>query len=1065
MTGQPPTDLSIVLLGAFRVVVDGEPVAETAWRLRKARTLVKLLALAPEHRCHRELVLETLWPDRDPETASNNLRQVLFVARRALGPHPRGAAAIVSRHDQLGLEAKQLHTDVAAFETGAALAEREPSVEHHQAALALYGGALLPEDRFESWASAPRAALSERYVALLVGLAGLQVRGGDLGAAATTLQQVLATDGCHEYAHRELMRLFAASGRRQRALAQFHLLRETLRREYEDEPEPQTRQLYQDILTRRHASGGDGEPATPARRVSTGERAPGNLPLSLTSFVGRAHALSEVSGLCARHRIVTLTGPGGCGKTRLALEVGAALRREAPDGVWLVELAGLTDAAWVPNEVASVLGVQSRSTRSSSEAISAHIAERDLVLVLDNCEHVIEGCAAMAEGLLRRCPRLRVLATSREPLHIPGEVNWRVPSLSASEAALLFSERAAAVPSAFSANSATDLAVAEICRRVDGMPLAIELAAARTGVLAPGQIAERLRDSLAVLASGHRSPLTRQQTLTATLDWSHALLDDEERVLFRRLGTFAGECGLDAIERVCDGDLDVLGRLVDKSLVVVAEDQGRPRYRLLDTIRTYARARLADCDETAELEARHRRYYADFAETRAPAATAGPGQPQRGYEIDQLRMALRTALECEPHLALRIAAGLWPYWHDRGLHTEGVRWLELALAAAPEPCADRALALRGLSVLALRISDYPRVMAAGREAVAVRRVAGDERELAEDLHHYGTLAWVFSDRHEAQRRCEESLALVPQRDPAAAATVLHTLGVIAASHGDLATGRDRVQRAVTSLRGMGDGDERVLLGVALGYGPFPIGPPHRRFLEQTFVAARRTDPTVALALATCTLAVITRELGDHEAARELLEQSLELFHARGDRVGQAQATALLGNLAALTGDAELADDLLGAALRMREAIRDARSIGLSLIALAVARCTAGDTAAAEAYAARARDLFERCDDGPGRASTAVVRGYILAEGRRYAEARDLQTEALTYWRAFIPDTLWCATVLLELADLDVALGEEQRAVGRLTEAAEVCVHNGDEPLLTRCRTALGALGNGALTTG
>ena len=309
--------------------------------------------------------------------------------------------------------------------------------------------------------------------------------------------------------------------------------------------------------------------------------------------MGRERELREVVGLARRYRLVTLTGPGGSGKTRLAFEVATELARDSGDGVWLVELAGLSDGELVPHAVESVLGVESRSARSAEEALVAHVGERRMLVVLDNCEHLIRACARLTERLLTACPNLRVLATSREPLHVAGEVVWRVPSLPPREAARLFAERATAVSSRFALSDGNTAAVAEVCRRVDGIPLAIELAAARVGVLTPAQIAARLRESLTVLAAGRRTALTRQQTLTATLEWSHDLLDGDERTMFRRFGALAGSCDLDAVEAVSEGELDVLGRLVDKSLVVVEEQDGVARYSLLETVRHYARGRLS----------------------------------------------------------------------------------------------------------------------------------------------------------------------------------------------------------------------------------------------------------------------------------------------------------------------------------------------------------------------------------------------------------------------------------------------------------------------------------------
>lgn len=1063
MSGSPRSELYVELLGGFRVAVGGTSVDEAAWRLRKARGLFKLLVLAPGHRLHRERVIEALWPDRERRAASNNFRQALFVARRALDSCGEdGAARLSLAHDVLVLASDGLRVDVEEFELAAAEAECAPCLERHRSAIALYGGELLPEDRFEGWTKLRREALGERYLGLLVDLARLHEEAGDRMAASIALQQALVEEPLHERAHRELMRLYALTGRRQRALAQFHLLRESLRREFEDEPDEQTRGVYQDILTRRLGADDTPERAPATRRVDTPLWGVGNLPLQLTSFVGRARELSEIVGLARRHRLLTLTGTGGCGKTRLALEAAATLLREAPDGVWLVELAGLSDGGSVPHAVGAVLGVDSRSARPSQEAIAAHVGEREILVVFDSCEHVVGACARLVEGLLTACPRLRVLATSREPLHVGGEVNWRVPSLSPPEAERLFAERAAAVSSRFVASEENGDVVAEVCRRVDGIPLAIELAAARLGVLAPAQIAERLRDSIAVLAGSRRTALTRHQTLIATLDWSHQLLDGEERRLFRGLGVFAGSCDVDAVEAVCGGELlDVLGRLVDKSLVVVDEQDGVARYRLLETVRHYARERLARAGEQQQLQARHRAHYLELAEKSLDGLD---GHGRLTHEVDELRLAMRTAVRQEPDVGVRLAAVLWRFWHDSGDRTEGIRWLEEALAAAPEPSAPRAQALHGLSVLALRIGDHRRVLTMAGEAVALYRASGERRALAEELHHLGGLMWACSDYDGGERRCEESRAIAQQADaPGIIASVIHTLGVIAASQNDTAKGCGLITQSLDLLRTL-PAEERLLLPVAAGIGRIP-GPAGRArlFLEQTFVTARRARRAAAVAYVLCDLAVVKRNASELAASRALLEESLARFRQLGDELGAAQAIVQLGNLLSAEGDHELAREMHEESLTAREAARDARGIGLSLLAMAVAAVQASEPQRAYTAAQRALAVFDRTDDGPGRASTVMQLGYLAADAGRLREARELQNRALALWRAFAPDTVWSAAILLELADVDAALGEPERISGRLEQAAAVLAHIGDRAGVAYCRDRLEARRNVALT--
>src|SRR5829696_2051909 len=373
--------------------------------------------------------------------------------------------------------------------------------------------------------------------------------------------------------------------------------------------------------------------AEPAPRTS--ECTFHNLRLELSSFVGREKELAEVKRLLADTRLLTLTGSGGCGKTRLALAAATDLLEEFEEGVWLVELAPLADPSLVAQAVGSTLGVREQPGRWPTQTLSNYLGSKKVLLVLDNCEHLVEACAELAEALLRFCPELRVLATSREALGITGEVAWPVPSLSLPdlrrlpdieslpeyESARLFVERAVAVRPDFVLTEQNAAVVAQVCYRLDGIPLAIELAAARTKVLAVEEVADRLDDCFRVLSAGGRTARPRHKTLHSTMDWSHELLSDEERTLFRRLSVFSGGFSLEAAESVCAGEdverngvLELLSHLVDKSLVVAREEGGETRYRLLETVRQYGSERLSESDEAAEFRERHVGYYLALAE-------------------------------------------------------------------------------------------------------------------------------------------------------------------------------------------------------------------------------------------------------------------------------------------------------------------------------------------------------------------------------------------------------------------------------------------------------------------
>src|SRR5919198_314588 len=483
--------LGVQLLGGFAVWVAGEQVPDSSWRLRRAKSVIKLLALAPERRLHREQLVELLWPGEDP--AGNSLHQVLYTARRALGPV--AGERLTLRDDVVALAGDDVWVDVDAFERAAADARDRRTIEAYRAARERYPGDLLPEDRYEDWTTARRESLRETYLALFVEEAEVQAGDGDGAGAIATLQRAVVADPLHEAAHRALMGVFAAEGRRQQALAQYQLLRDALRRELEADPDPETRRLYREILAGQH------EEAEPERAA---EALPSGLPRQLTSFIGRERELSELERMLEHTRLLTLTGPGGAGKTRLSIELAARRGGDFEAGARVVELAPIADPALVVEETATALGVQVRSDREPVESIARQIADRSLLLVLDNCKHLVDACARLADRLLRECANLCVLATSRERLRIHGEVAWRGPPLSLperepdpaglhrSEAGRPFCQRAQEAAPGFALNTGNVGPVAEICRRLDGMPLALELAAARAAALSPAQIAERL---------------------------------------------------------------------------------------------------------------------------------------------------------------------------------------------------------------------------------------------------------------------------------------------------------------------------------------------------------------------------------------------------------------------------------------------------------------------------------------------------------------------------------------------------------------------------------------------
>ena len=424
-----PLPLRVRLLGGFEVAVGDCVIPDAAWRTQKARSLFKIVCLAPAHRLHREQVLVLLWPRLEPKAAANNLRTTLHDARRAFGSAPMvfGAASPLRLiGNTLALDpVTDLWIDVGAFELAAAEANRARTPVAFRAAIELYRGDLLPEDRYEDWAASRRDSLRESFISLLVELARLY-EGLQKPEAIDLLQRVVGLEPAHERANVDLMRLYAFTGQRSQALRQFERLRKALRDELDVEPEPQSEQLYGAILAGQFAMGVQSSDETSPPPPSAPAN---NLPSPVTSFVGREPEIGRLREALAGTRLLTIVGPGGAGKTRLALEVARDVIDAYPDGVWFVELAALTDGSHVPQTVASVLGVPEQLDRSVRDVLTDALRAKHSLVVLDNCEQVVEDCSRLANSLLGACPHLTILATAREPLRVAGEVAWRIPFL------------------------------------------------------------------------------------------------------------------------------------------------------------------------------------------------------------------------------------------------------------------------------------------------------------------------------------------------------------------------------------------------------------------------------------------------------------------------------------------------------------------------------------------------------------------------------------------------------------------------------------------------------------
>ncbi|MGY1796166.1 AfsR/SARP family transcriptional regulator [Geodermatophilus sp. SYSU D00525] len=669
MTGA--THLHFRVLGPLQVEDGSGPVAVGG---HKPRTLLAALLVARGEVVPADRLLAAVWGDAPPDGAVTAMRAYVSRLRGVLGD----AAPLRHRPPGYCLDLDGATLDAAEFEqrvrtarAAAAAGDSARALADLDAALALWRGDALAEFADDDFAAAEAARLTELRTGAAADRADALVELGRAAEAVPELEALVRRHPTWERPAVALMRARYATGHQADALAAFHELRARLDDELGVEPAAPARELYRRILVH--------DPALAARPP------PGNLPRRASGFVGRESEVARVLDALQAGPLVTLTGVGGTGKSRLAVEVAARDRARFDDGVWLCELAALPDGSPVGDAVAAALRIRQRSGLSVEETVLDYLRARSLLLVVDNCEHVLPHAAALVAEVVQRCPRVVVLATSREPLGVDGEQVWPVPPLPLADATALFVQRARAATPDFRLDPAAADAVAAICSRVDGLPLGIELAAARMRVMSPGEVAARLED--APLLGGGRGPVPRHQSLVAAIEWSYRLLPEDEQRLFRGMSVFAGGADLRAVHAVADPDateddvLDRLTRLVDRSMVV-ARSGVHSRYGLLETLRAYGRSQAAAAGESAELARRHVAHHVDYAE-RAGAGLQGPDERAWAEEAlgvyDDLRAAFtRAAADREWDLAVRLVAAVPELVHLR-VGYEAYAWAEQLL--------------------------------------------------------------------------------------------------------------------------------------------------------------------------------------------------------------------------------------------------------------------------------------------------------------------------------------------------------------------------------------------------
>lgn len=988
--------LQIKLLGDFRLGINNEPV--TSLKSPRFQALIAYLLLhrdAPQRRQH---VAFLFWPDSTEEQAQTNLRKLLMSMRRAF--------PALERYIALDRRALQWNAglpyslDVADFER--AYASETEHLPDLRAIVDLYGGDLLP-GCYDEWIAGPRERLRQHFLEALQRLVSALQSSGEIGSAILYARRLLRHDPLQEENYRRLMQLYAANGDDAAALGVYRQCESFLRRELGVEPSAATLQILRQLTE--NDAGARAQTGNSRRRPGTRNRAaespespatrtiPNNLPAPTTLFIGREREISVVSDLLRRDgvRLISLTGTGGTGKTRLALQVATSLvtsgRGVDPfrDGIYFVPLASVEDASVIPSVLALTLGVAESGNRSVIDSLFEHLREKSTLLVLDNFEHLLVDTGASASPsanpvslvstLLSASPQLKVLVTSRATLNISGEHEYSLASmpvpgkdmlaapalapeeLAQYESVALFVVRAQEVSPGFSISRANARAVSEICRRLEGLPLAIELAAAMVRVLSPEAILSRLDRRLKLLVGGKLDLPLRQRTLEAAIAWSYNLLDANEQALFRMLAVFSGGFTLEAVEGIGQRVLaspentsprdswsliPLLTSLVSKSLVVRLETyEDESRFSMLDTIREYAEERLQERGDAAFVAQQHALYYAAMSEAAAPELI-GPHQSEwmakLESEHDNLRAALRWSVEKrEVELALRLSASISRFWEIRGYLSEGRTWLRAALDLTHgESTLSRASALYSYGSLAVRQrdydearpyleecrtlykalgdkvglsnalntlavltldSDYEDALALHQECLALRREIGDRRAIASSLHNIAFIMMHQGRWDEAQSLASEVYgAWKDLESPYGVARAFYLLGMIGAGKGDLEAGYANLEEGLQLARGLSD--DWLTAWILHAFGEVLYGQ------EQ------------------------------YERSTEIFAEAATLFAALGDRLGSARTLISQGREAFRSGELPVAETLFHRAIEIGISLDNHVVIGCCLAGFA-----------------------------------------------------------------------------------------------------------------------------------
>lgn len=909
--------IRINLLGNYQIEQQARPIRLST---RKTESLLAYLVLHPQSH-GRETLAALFWGDSSDTKARNSLRNALTVLRKRLGHN----LLLVDRQSVSINTDYPLWVDVLEFETQATNYLAATNPESNQVNIDLYQNNLLTEF-YDEWIFPLREHYRSLFIKTLLQVTQQMRSQSEYEKAIETASKIIKFDPSNERAHQHIMFCHAAMGNRNAAIKQYEECHRILTEELGVEPEKETSVLYEWIKQ------------TPSEANSL-EAQITNLPFSLTSFVGRKRELSEIKQKLITTRLLTLTGPGGSGKTRLALQIGIELLDNFKDGIWWVDLTTLKDKSLVAYLIAKSMGVHEIPNQPLEETLVHFLHSKHLLLIIDNCEHLIEPCANITHFLSERCSQLTILATSRESLNVAGEQTWQVPTLSLPdtqkislidllleyEAIRLFVERAKTSNSEFIISEQNASFVAQICSRLDGIPLALELAAARIKLLTPEQIATRLDDRFRLLTGGSRTAPLRHQTLQATMDWSYDLLNDKEQRLFRSLAVFSGSWDLDATEMICSASghikkseiLDLLTNLVDKSLVIQdGAENGKSRYRLLETIRQYALEMLIQSGESHKVQKYHLDHY------------------------------LRLVESAKPHLGFFLA--------------------------------DKEM----LSWLGVLIPEHDNLRA------AITFCKANPSHVEAGLNMAGNLHWYFLLHNclsEGRDWITELSAKGITLSTAIQAQALLTSGFLACWQGNFASARPNLEASLKLFEEINDGAGIAFSLHGLGFAANGLGEHAEagQYFGKCLQTARKMDDKWIISIALHFIAIGTSFQGNYELARSQFEECISLMkEGYGTAQGIAFSEFHLGRIARIHGNLASAQHHHTTGLELFARMGDKRGIGYSLIGFA---CLAH----AQEEPQRAARLFGAADALREELGTFLEEVLQIEYEQTYSAARDM----------------------------------------------------------------------------